>query len=308
MMYLKKSFLGAVVAVCGFAGSISSVRADDQGTVVGKLDGQILATGDGKVIRFDSTGKELWRFGGSNCHDVWMLDNGNVLVADGSVREIDPKANKVVFEYKPKETGGGGAFSCQRLKNGNTLVGENSTGRVLEVDKNGKIVFELAVKPYTPHNHGNLRMVRKLDNGNYLVCHAYARFVREYTPDGKIVFEVKPNNMSFSAVRLKNGNTVVGELSRVVEYDKDGKEVWSLNTSDLKGLKLGKITGVNVLPNGNMVLGIYSADNSKDGAAILEVSRDKKVVWRYFKLKNGDRAMMSAQKLDESGKPISSLR
>jgi len=43
-----------------------------------------------------------------------------------------------------------------------------------------------------------------------------------------------------------------------------------------KGLKIGMITGVNVLPNGNMVLGIYAAVHAGNGATIIKVTRDKK--------------------------------
>jgi len=187
------------------------------------------------------------------------------------------------------------------------LVGENSTGRVLELDKDGKTVFELKVEPYKAGKHHNLRMVRKLENGNYLVCFSGAKLVREYTPEGEIVFEVKTKTLAFSAVRLPNGNTVVGDISQVVEFDPEGKEVWKLESSDLKGVEIGKMCGINVLPNGNMVIGIYASKQNKNGAALMEVTRDKKIVWRYFKV-NGDRSMMSGQKLDDSGKALSPLR
>jgi len=296
------------IALCGFAGVATAAKAKGVGKVIGDLEGQVLSTGAGRIVLLDNTGKELWTTKAKNCHDVWKLDNGNVLVADGETREINPETNEVVFKYTPSTGHKNGTYSCQRLKNGNTVVGENVTGRILELDKSGNIVFEMSTKPFKQGSHHNLRMVRKLDNGNYLVCHSKAKLVREYTPQGEIVFEAKANNLAFSAVRIPNGNTVVGDISQVIELDKSGKQVWKLETKELTGLKIGKITGVNVLPNGNMILGIYAATHSENGAALIEVTRDKKVVWRYVKLPKGDRSMMSAQKLDASGKAISTLR
>ena len=34
--------------------------------------------------------------------------------------------------------------------------------------------------------------------------------VREYTPEGKVVWEAKTPNMPFTAIRLDDGNTLIG--------------------------------------------------------------------------------------------------
>ncbi len=146
--------------------SIACAQEAKKQTVFGDLKNMVLSTGSGKVRIMDPSGKIRWSHRGSNVHDCWMLKDGNVLFADGQVKEVDPKTNKIVWQYKPKETQGGGAYACQRLDGGVTLVGENSTSRILEVDKDGKIVFQMQVQPYRKGNHHNLRMVRKLKNGN----------------------------------------------------------------------------------------------------------------------------------------------
>jgi len=304
-MKLGKRIVVMAAVVCGI---VNSANAAGGGKIIGELEGQVLATGFRRVVLLDNKGNELWQTESKNTHDVWKLANGNVLVADGIIREINPETDEVVFTYRPKNMSGGGAYACQRLVNGNTVVGENSTGRILELDSAGKIVFELKVEPFKAGSHYNLRMVRKLDNGNYLTSHAKSKLVREYTPEGKIVFEAKTKLLAFSAVRLPNGNTVVGDLKRVLEFDPNGKQVWEFIPQKMKGFKIGTVTGVNVLPNGNMVLGIYGVQHVENGGGLLEITRDKKIVWRYVKLSKGDRSMMSVQKLDASGKPISNLR
>ena len=67
---------------------------------------------------------------------------------------------------------------------------------------------------------------------------------------------------------------------------------------------IGAITGVHLLPGGNMVLGIYSA-NTKDGKGcnFLEITRQKKVVWRYCD-GNFSHSSMAVQMLDAKGKAL----
>jgi len=277
----------------------------------GTLKGQVLSTGTGRVLLLDRTGKVLWKHKGRNCSDIWMLPGGNILFADNNVMEVDPKTDKIVWSYKPEMQKGGGAFACQRLKNGNTMVGENSAGRIVEVDPKGKIVFELKLPLCQPGSHNNLRHVRKLPNGNYLVAYKAKAMVREYTPAGKVVFEVKVKPIAFSAVRLPNGNTVVGHVNCVTEFDPKGKQVWQFDKKELPNVKISAICGIHVLPGGNVVMGVYGVIRGKDGAGLLEITREKKLVWRYTSPdKKGDRHMMGVQLLDEKGKllPGSALR
>ena len=301
---MRKSLI-VVVGIAWGVMCISGPVLGEEARVKGTLTGQVLTTGSGKVLLVDTTGKTLWKHKGANCSDIWMLDNGNVLLADNNVLEINPTTDKVVWTYKPAQQKGGGTFTCQRLAGGITMVGENSAGRIVEVDKEGKIVFELKLPLCQPGSHNNLRMVRKLDNGNYLVCYKAKALVREYTPGGKVVFEVKVTQIAYSAVRLPNGNTVVGHIQCVTELDPKGKQVWQFDKSELKDVKIGMICGIHALPNGNIVMGVYRVPKEPSGAALLEITRDKKLVWRYVNTsKTGDRNMMAVQLLDEKGKPL----
>jgi hypothetical protein len=272
-------------------------------TVFGELTGQVLSTGSRRVRLMDPQGNLLWQYKGSNVHDCWMLPNGHVLVADGVVREIDPKTDEVVFQYRPKVTKGGGTYACQRLENGLTLIGENSTGRILEVDKDGQIRFELQVKPYTPGSHHNMRIVRKLKNGNYLVCHSGEHRVREYTAKGDIVFDVEVSNIAFSAVRLDNGHTLVGQIDHITEFDAKGNTVWQFSNTHFKPLYINAICGLHALPNGNIVVGVYAAYKDGQGTAMFEITRDKQLVWRYAN-PGVDNSIMGVQLLDAEGRPL----
>jgi hypothetical protein len=272
--------------------------------MTGTPSGRILTAGDNRVMILDGAGRVVWQQPAQLTHDVWMLTNGNVLFADGAtVTEITPE-KKIVFQYKSAEQRGGGAFSCQRLGNGRTLVGENSTGRVLELDEKGQVVFTLQTTPSKVGEHHNMRMARKLENGNYLVCHSGLRKVKEYTPEGRVVWEVEvAGAVAFAALRTPKGTTLVTSLDQVTEFDAKGEKVWEFACRDLPELKLHNLTGMHLLANGNLVMGCYRAYQDGAGCGLIEITRDKKAVWRYSN-PGGDGTMMPVEMLTPEGQAL----
>ncbi|MCX6875577.1 MAG: hypothetical protein NTW21_17485 [Verrucomicrobia bacterium] len=271
--------------------------------LTGTLDGKLLAAGDNRILILNADGSIAWEHPSGLTHDVWMLSSGNLLYADGNaVTEITPE-HKVVFQYKSANQQGGGTYACQRLDNGNTVIGENSTGKVLEVDPQGKVVVELQTKDAKPGEHQNQRMVRKLANGHYLVCHSGAHVVREYRADGKIVWEQQTPNLAFAAIRKTNGNTLVSVLGSIIEYRTDGTIAWEFKNSDLPGLTITNLTGMHLLPNGNLVAGCYQAYQGGQGCGLLEITPTKKAVWSFASPKTAG-TMMAVQKLTAAGKPL----
>ncbi len=271
--------------------------------ISGVVGSKLLASGGNKVMILSDQGAIEWEHPTGLTHDAWMLPNGNVLFADGgSVTEVTP-AHEVVFQYKAREQRGGGSYGCQRLENGNTLIGENSTGKLLEVDPTGKVVFELQTNPARVGEHHNLRLVRKLKNGNYLVCHSGAHVVKEYTPQGGVVLELKVANIAFAAIRTDRGTTLVAALNKITEFDAQGQAVWEFTNTDIPGVKITNMTGLHLLSNGNIVTGCYSAYDKEEGTGLLEITKDKKLVWRLSDPRLANH-MMAVQKLDQHGKPL----
>lgn len=271
--------------------------------IEGTLDKPVLATGSGRVVLWSQQGDVLWEHKAGNVHDAWLLPNGNVLFADGNITEVT-REHQVVFEYRPEIQEGGGAYSCQRLTNGNTVVGENASGRVVEVDKNGKVVFSMMTRYGHTDAHHHMRMVRKLANGNYLVSHSQAKILREYRPDGTTAWEKPTKALVFAAVRLVNGNTLASTLDQITEYDKGGNEVWEFKKTDVPDVTIQNITGIHVLPNGHIVAGCYSAyTQDGQGTGMFEITRDKKLVWRYVSPGFRDKSMMGVHKQVESTEP-----
>ena len=238
----------------------------------------------GKVFIISEEGKAIWEYPATNCNDVWMLPNGNILFNTGKgVKEVT-RDKQVVFQYESKSE----IYACQRLKNGNTFIGECNSGKLLEVAPDGKIVKSIDLLPDSVDGaHAFMRNARKLENGNYLVAHYGLDVVREYSADGKMVMEFPVKGGPHSVVRLPDGNTLVacsdhnGE-PKVVEFDPSGKIVWQVLKNDLPGIELKFMTGLQRLPNGNTVMTNWLGHNQFGKAPhAIEVTRDKKVVWSY---------------------------
>jgi len=266
--------------------------------------GRLLTAGDHRVLILSPAGEVVWEYPTKLTHDAWMLPSGNVLFADGeTVTEVTP-GKRVVLQYRAANQQGGGTYACQRLADGNTLVGENSTGRILEVNAEGRIVFALQTSPCEVGQHHNLRLVRKLASGNFLACHSGARLVREYTREGKVVWEIKvPGPLAFAAVRTSQGTTLVSSLDQITEYDHAGAKIWECTLRDLGGSGARNLTGLHQLPNGNIVTGCYQAYHDGRGCGLLEISHEKAVVWQYANPAS-DGTMMSVELLSPDGRAL----
>lgn len=255
----------------------------------------------------DGDGKISWVIPKSS-RDGWLLPNGNALLAvskgkeypGGAVLEIT-KEGKTVFEFKGTQSE---VNTVMALENGNIMFTEaGPKPRLIEVSREGKIIVDMPIQAQTKDHHLQTRMARKLPNGNYLIPQLLDKVVREYSPDGKVVWEVKTPNWPFTAIRLPDGNTLInctlGNL--VIEVDPKGQTVWSLSNDDLPGKPINDACGGHRLPNGNTVITSHHAKANE--TKLIEVNRDKKIVWTYTNSKNA--SIHHFQILDTNGVAIS---
>ena len=260
----------------------------------------------GKVFIISDKGEKLWEYPAPNCNDLWVLPNGNLLFNTGKgVKEV-ARNKDVVFSYESKSE----VYACQRLSNGNTFIGECNSGFLLEVAPDGKIVKKISLLPEgADGGHSFMRNARKLENGNYLVAHYGLDKVCEYDSVGRKVREIPITGGPHSVIRLPEGNTLIacsdhnGE-PRVVEVDKEGKIIWQLTKNELPGIELMFMTGMQVLPNRNLVLTNWLGHN-QFGRSVhaMEITRNKRVVWIY-KDHSLLKTMSSIQLIDSNGYPL----
>lgn len=226
-------------------------------------------------------------------HDAQPLPNGNWLLQTTFTEVVEVDGNgKEVWKYKPAaESGKVEIHAFRRLENGLTMVAESGATRIIEVNKEGAIVHSTPIKVSTPNPHRDTRLVRITPTGNYLVAHEGEKCIREYDREGSVVWEYEVGSQLYSAVRLSNGNTLVGsgDGHRVIEVTKDKKIVWEVNESDLEGVKLAWVTMVDRLPNGNTwIVNCHAGPNNPQ---IVEVTPDKKVVWSFKDFKRFGNAL-----------------
>ena len=284
----KLMILAAAVALAAVAAVTTSLRAADKPAApaakvpiltIGRA--MLLADyGGGKVCRIDKAGKVTWEMPAPGTQDIWMLPDGNVLYTYNKGVRIATPDKKVVWEYKTDKANE--IHACQPLKDGKVMIAESGPMRIVEVDRDLKIVKEVKLTTTCKNTHGQMRNARKLDTGNYLVGQVSEGILREYDPTGKIVRDIRQNN-AFGGLRLPNGNTIVacGDAHLITEVDPQGKVVWQITENELPGNPLRFIGGLRLAPNGNLIVANWGGHGHiGQQPQVFEVSRDaqKKVV------------------------------
>lgn len=251
------------------------------------------------LVRADNT--VAWEQPIRDVHDLHVLANGNILFQTTfqDVVEVDPQG-KMVWKYEAKPAAGERVeiHAFQRLADGLTMIAESGRGRIIEVDAAGKIVKTIVLKRDHPDAHRDTRLVRKLSNGHYLAAQEGDLAVREYDGDGKVVWEYDAGKRLYSAIRLENGNTLLGmgDGHSVIEVDPTGKTVWSIGENELPGIQLAWITMVERLPNGNTF--IVNCHAGPENPQLIEVAPDKKVVWKFKDFERFGNSLPVARVLD----------
>lgn len=281
---MKRLFANLIALSVASAATLQA--ADDRLVLVGASYGKnVLAI-------CDASGKVLWKHdtagpqkGHAGHHDVHLLKNGNILFHDSWTRTQEiTLGKKVVWEYDSAKRGGNkgkrvDVHAFARLDNGETVIVESSVGRIIHVNRKGKIIKKVSLGE---GGRKKTRLMRVLDNGNYLACAENPGVVTEYDSNGKVVWEYEIGTRVFGAIRLKNGNTLIcsGSGNSVVEVTPAKKVVWEV-AKKVPGteIELGWMTALQELPNGNRVVGNCHAGD--DDPQIFEITKNKKVVWEF---------------------------
>lgn len=290
---------------------------------------RVIMQGNGKLAIVSADKKVEWEMKWGGIHDIHVLPNGHIMVQDRmqKIVEIDPDSKKVVWSYEAASANGNQGrrievHSFQPLENGRIMIAESGRSRIIEIDRDGKIHHEVKLKVERSNAHRDTRLVRKLKNGNYLVCQEGEGVLREYAgKTGDVVWEFqiplfgKPRkgghgpeafgNQLFGAVRLENGNTLIatGNGHSVLEVNPGGKIIWQVHQNDLPGITLAWVTTLEVLPNGNYVIGNCHA--GPDNPLLIEIEpKSKKVVWTFNRFDVFGNSAPNSQLLDVKGPVI----
>jgi len=244
-----------------------------------------IGEGYNKMFLVDQ-GKIVWTYStgpGNEYDDVWMLSNGNILFTRMQyIAEITPE-KKVVWRYDAPA--GTEIHACQPIGKDKVLFIVNGLPpRLMVVNIKTKAVEVEHVLPAISETdrksvHAQFRRVRYTSKGTYLLPFLEMNRVVEYDKNFKEIWSYDINK-PWAAIRLKNGNTLITDESDILTREVSPKKetVWEVTKADIPDQYwYGNAQSVTRLANGNTI--ICSRGGDKHGPQLVEITRDKKVAW-----------------------------
>ncbi len=245
---------------------------------IGEGYNKIFLVDHGKIIWTYSTG------GGNELDDIWMLSNGNILYTRMQyIAEITPE-KKVVWRYDaPKGTE---IHTCQPIGLDKVMFALNGLPfptlmivniRTKAVELKHALPDVSTTDPKTIHPQ--IRRVRLTAQGTYLVSLLKMNRVVEYDKNFKEIWSYDIQS-PWAAIRLKNGNTLITDEDDVLTREVNSKKetVWELTEKDIPPQYwYGNVQSATRLTNGDTI--ICSRGGKDQGPQLVEVTPDKKVVW-----------------------------
>ncbi len=218
---------------------------------------------EGKVVWHYSIPLRTATGGIQEFDDATLLSNGHVIFSKMSgAGEITPDKDLVWECPAPPGTE---IHSAQCVGEGRILIMRNGNppkAMLFDTVKN-QLLKELVIPCTVTNTHGQFRHIRLTRADTLLVPHLGENKVVEYDWDGKVLWSVAAKS-PWHAVRLKNGNTLIaGDWSRYArEVNPAGETVWEFTQADVPGEKLGNIQTASRLANGNTVLCCWIAGDN----------------------------------------------
>jgi hypothetical protein len=204
-------------------------------------------------------GKIVWSYddaaGKGEISDMVALANGNILYAHQfGVTEITPE-KKVVWNYEAPaghEIHTAVPIGTERVL---FIMNGDPTAVVRVVNTTtGAVEKEFPLEVKKPVSvHGQFRHARLTSAGTLLVAHMSQDKVVEYDAEGKVVWSF-PATGPWSADPLANGNVLITDRVGVREVTRRGDTVWSWTPADAPGYKFASLQEARRLANGNTVI------------------------------------------------------
>ncbi len=207
-----------------------------------------------------SEDKYLYPHLGPEYHGICLCDiNGNKLMEYKSISEI---------------------FTCQLLEDNFVLVGELTEKRIVILNPCFEIEKIIPIKSGIS-GHEVMRMARKQKDESYLVVHPGDKVIRQYDDKGVVIREIPTYAHTFAAQILPSSNVVYTSQTSVVEIDSLNKIVWEADAKDLSEVSPQWLTGLEILPSGNLMVCNWLGHRREGmGAPLFEINHKKEILWQ----------------------------
>jgi len=216
-------------------------------------------------------GKVVWQYsiplrtatgGVQEFDDATLLPNGNIVFACMSGAGIITHEKNLVWQYicaKGTET-----HSCQPIGTDSVLLVVNDSNHpgvlIINTAKN-EILKEIAIPTKSTNTHGQFRHVRMTKDKTIMVGLYAEEKVVEFDLDGKEIWSA-PAKSPWSVIKLHSGNVLISGdgQSYTREINQEGETVWEFTQIDAP-FKLYNNQTANRLANGNTVISNWVAGN-----------------------------------------------
>jgi HEAT repeat protein len=212
-----------------------------------------------RVVEIGPDLKQRWEVDNIGySYDAQALPGNRVLIAEWGMSRVSERTTRgeVVWQKQSSMP-----INCQRLSNGHTVIG-GRTG-IVEVDRAGNEVLSVQ-RP-----QGDLMAARRARDGSvYWVT--TGNLCQHLDATGKELKSFAVGQVGMGGLDLLPGGHVLVALYndyRVVEYDAEGKVVWSA--------AVPAPTSAQRLPNGHTLVA------SQGNQQVLELDRAGKTVWEF---------------------------
>lgn len=189
--------------------------------------------------------------------DATLLSNSHVVFARKTGAGVVTAGKKLIWNYDAPA--GCEVHVCKPIGTERVMIVQNGRPAKLMVINivTGKtekeFVLPTSSDPKSPV-HTQFRRANITKAGTFLVAHHDQHKVVEYDADGKEIWSVEAS-IPWDAVRLRNGNTLISSHDCYVrEVNPQGQTVWEFTQKDAPGIALWCLQEASRLSNGNTLI------------------------------------------------------
>ena len=257
-------------------------------------------------------GKLTWSYthprpprGGGEISDATMLSNGNILFAFQFGAALVTPEKKILWSVDaaaPTEIHTAVPVGLEKVA---YIINGNPAKLVVANVATNATESSFDLPTGNPNSiHGQFRHLRYTTAGTFLVAHMDDNKVVEYDKDGKSLWSVTVES-PWAAARLKNGNTLISSNRNFVrEVNSQGETVWEFRAADVPEYRIWGTQTALRLANGNTIINNWHGkDAGGEPVQFIEVTPEKKVVWALRSWTDPNLGTSTnLQLLDEPGK------